>query len=829
MKRRSRLSPVVAGALCALLLPSVSGSTGSAKSGGIFRVTFLTTPGNFDHVDPALAYSRESWALLDTVCARLMRYRDRPPPQGYQLVPEVAAAPPVVSRDGKTWTFRLRKGFRFSDGSPVRADAFAQAIHRTLAPGVDSPAYLYTQAIVGAEDVHAGRAARASGVTARGHTLTVRFTREVREFASVDDDAVLLRRPAGAPAQPGGRAHLPGRRPLHHPGVPAQRTHRPRPQPLLRRPARPPRRRLPRRPQRRVAGREDQTRRHRQGGLDLHAPGGRPPAVPRSDRQVRPQLLAVLHHPRLHHLDVRPQLLRPALPEQPTRYDGRSTSPSTGDDSCGPGAGDATDQYLPPNVPGFRQRTIYPARGPRPRTGAGGRESPRRQGPALRSRRPARARLRSGGPAPAGGDRARDRDPALRGTRDRVVLPRAARQRRRAMGPGARALDAGLRRPRRLHQPPARQAARRRHEPCPLRRATVQRADAAGVAPARRSPQPRPTPSSTCDSPATPRRSCRSPSSTRRRWFRHACRKGACCCARASCSRRSASSSDAASPGTCLPGRAEPARGRSAPRCAGFDGCAGGRDLPGQLPGLEQPAGVRSRRPGARLHPRELGAARHGLRAADALPRRAAACGLPARAGGRGRAADRLARTAEPGRSGSATGFRFSDGRPVRADAFAQAIHRTMAPGVDSPAYAVHAARSSAPRTSTPAERRARPASIARGKTLDRPLHPPVGDVRRLDDDAVLLRRPADAAARRGRRPPLPRRRPLRRPASTGPTSASRFAATATTAATASTTSTASTSTSTRTRRRRCSTESKRAGPTGVTRCLRLPSSPAGG
>ena len=163
----------MAGALCALLLPSVSGSTGSAKAGGIFRVTFLTTPGNFDHIDPALAYSRESWALLDTVCARLMRYRDRPPPQGYQLEPEVAAAPPVVSRDARTWTFRLRNGFRFSDGSPVRADAFAQAIHRTMAPGVDSPAYLYTQAIVGAEDVHAGRAARAAGVTVRGNTLTI--------------------------------------------------------------------------------------------------------------------------------------------------------------------------------------------------------------------------------------------------------------------------------------------------------------------------------------------------------------------------------------------------------------------------------------------------------------------------------------------------------------------------------------------------------------------------------------------------------------------------------------------------------------------------------
>ena len=200
----------MAGALCALLLPSVSGSTGSARSGGIFRVTFLTTPGNFDHVDPARAYSRESWALLDTVCARLMRYRDRPPPQGYELQPEVAAAPPVSSQDGKTWTFRLRTGFRFSNGSPVRADAFAQAIHRTMAPGVDSPAYEYTRAIVGAEDVHAGRARRAAGVTWSGDTLTVRFTREVREFDAWTTMPFFCAVPPTLPPSPEGVRTFPG-------------------------------------------------------------------------------------------------------------------------------------------------------------------------------------------------------------------------------------------------------------------------------------------------------------------------------------------------------------------------------------------------------------------------------------------------------------------------------------------------------------------------------------------------------------------------------------------------------------------------------------------
>ena len=77
----------------------------------------------------------------------------------------------------------------------------------------------------------------------------------------------------------------------------------------------------------------------------------------------------------------------------------------------------------------------------------------------------------------------------------------------RAVGPGARALDARLRRSLRVHQPAASTAARRRPTLDPLRRAPVHRPDAEGGAPAGRGAQRRPTPSSTCSSPATPPRS----------------------------------------------------------------------------------------------------------------------------------------------------------------------------------------------------------------------------------------------------------------------------------------------------------------------------------
>ena len=108
-----------------------------------------------DSVDPALSYSSGGWALLDTTCARLMTYPDRPAPEGLRVVPEVAADFPRISRNAKTYTFTLRRGFRFSDGTPVQASAFARAINRILALGDRSGGSQFTGDIVGAADVQA--------------------------------------------------------------------------------------------------------------------------------------------------------------------------------------------------------------------------------------------------------------------------------------------------------------------------------------------------------------------------------------------------------------------------------------------------------------------------------------------------------------------------------------------------------------------------------------------------------------------------------------------------------------------------------------------------
>src|SRR3954471_23575163 len=79
---------------------------------------------DFGSLDPALATSREAWELEYATCAKLVDYPPRSGVAGARLVPEVARALPEVSTDRLTYTFRLRNGWRFSNGDRVTARAF---------------------------------------------------------------------------------------------------------------------------------------------------------------------------------------------------------------------------------------------------------------------------------------------------------------------------------------------------------------------------------------------------------------------------------------------------------------------------------------------------------------------------------------------------------------------------------------------------------------------------------------------------------------------------------------------------------------------------------
>lgn len=98
--------------------------------------------------------------------------------------------------------FTLRPGFRFDDGAPVRASAFANSINRVLAPALESPLAPYMQDIVGADRVRARRTDAASGVVAHDLTLVIRLRRPVPDFLARTTNLCAV--PPTLPADPEG-------------------------------------------------------------------------------------------------------------------------------------------------------------------------------------------------------------------------------------------------------------------------------------------------------------------------------------------------------------------------------------------------------------------------------------------------------------------------------------------------------------------------------------------------------------------------------------------------------------------------------------------------
>jgi peptide/nickel transport system substrate-binding protein len=135
--------------------------------------------------DPALAYSPIGFQVYDATCTKLMSYPDRLAPHGQIPQPDVAAGPPQVSDGGRTYTFRIAHGWRFSPPSTeiVTARTFQHVFERLLAPRVSNTSLIqYYGDIAGAAAYHVGRARRITGITAAGDRLTIRLTRPAGDF-----------------------------------------------------------------------------------------------------------------------------------------------------------------------------------------------------------------------------------------------------------------------------------------------------------------------------------------------------------------------------------------------------------------------------------------------------------------------------------------------------------------------------------------------------------------------------------------------------------------------------------------------------------------------
>src|SRR5712691_9573741 len=122
MRRPSTLTAVIAVAL------ALSGavSPAAAQPAGTLVVGLVAEPVN---LDPAQVTDLNSNRVGRRIVETLVTF----PEESTQVVPGLAESW-TVSRDGLRYTFKLRKGITFHDGTPLNAEAVQFSIERQVNP-----------------------------------------------------------------------------------------------------------------------------------------------------------------------------------------------------------------------------------------------------------------------------------------------------------------------------------------------------------------------------------------------------------------------------------------------------------------------------------------------------------------------------------------------------------------------------------------------------------------------------------------------------------------------------------------------------------------------
>jgi peptide/nickel transport system substrate-binding protein len=101
----------------------------SDKKGGTLR---MAHSGDWDSLDPADTYYGYSWNFVRLYGRPLMTFNSAPGAEGAKVVPDLAESPGTVSDGAKTWTYKLRTGVKFEDGTPVTSKDVKYAVERSL-------------------------------------------------------------------------------------------------------------------------------------------------------------------------------------------------------------------------------------------------------------------------------------------------------------------------------------------------------------------------------------------------------------------------------------------------------------------------------------------------------------------------------------------------------------------------------------------------------------------------------------------------------------------------------------------------------------------------
>ena len=101
----------------------------SAQKGGTLR---YVNQDDWDSLDPADTYYGYSWNFIRLYARQLVMFKSAAGGEGATLVPDLATDLGTASPDNKTWTYHIRKGVKYEDGTEVKAQDVKYDIERTL-------------------------------------------------------------------------------------------------------------------------------------------------------------------------------------------------------------------------------------------------------------------------------------------------------------------------------------------------------------------------------------------------------------------------------------------------------------------------------------------------------------------------------------------------------------------------------------------------------------------------------------------------------------------------------------------------------------------------
>lgn len=150
--RKKPIMAVAAGAALALSItacsgggsksttPAPGGGSAAAQNAAVGKVFAPSTtrggtlrfgmPGDWDSVDPGDTYYGLSWNFLRNYARTLTVFKATA--EGIKLVPDLAEALGVPSDGAKTWTYKLRDGVKFEDGTVITSKDVKYAVARQL-------------------------------------------------------------------------------------------------------------------------------------------------------------------------------------------------------------------------------------------------------------------------------------------------------------------------------------------------------------------------------------------------------------------------------------------------------------------------------------------------------------------------------------------------------------------------------------------------------------------------------------------------------------------------------------------------------------------------